>query len=325
MLSVMSKDNILLSIIVPVYNSEKYLKECLNSIVSDNHLIEIILVDDGSTDQSATICDEYAKKVDNIRVFHLTNKGVSAARNFGIKHSNGQWIWFIDSDDFIAINAIKVIIKNIKLYNPDVMIFKYDNVSENHLYGSKKRGHLINKKEAINSLILPEYATFPWNKIFRKTILIQYKIYFPENMILCEDMEFCSKAYDNAYNFFLLPSVLYSYRQNDDSVSFNKKRKHYKDAATANYDFYNYLAIKYPEFKSKVFKNTVIAIIAYLHRYHEDDNKYAILAGFIKKISKKEITNLNKRYQIEVLTFKYSKFLFRIIGSLKKVKMKFIS
>ena len=115
MLSVMSKDNILLSIIVPVYNSEKYLKECLNSIVSDNHLIEIILVDDGSTDQSATICDEYAKKVDNIRVFHLTNKGVSAARNFGIKHSNGQWIWFIDSDDFIAINAIKVIIKNIKL------------------------------------------------------------------------------------------------------------------------------------------------------------------------------------------------------------------
>lgn len=320
MVSVMSKDNVLLSIIVPVYNSEKYLRECLNSIMTDNHLIEIILVDDGSTDRSADICDEYVKKANNIRVFHLINEGVSAARNFGIRHSNGKWIWFIDSDDFITTNAIKIIIENIKLYKPDVMIFKYGNISKNHLYQNTKYGQLIDKKEAINSLILPEYATFPWNKIFRKKILIQNKIRFPKNMIMCEDMEFCYKVYDNAYKFLLIPSILYSYRQNYDSVSFSTKRKRYKDAAVANYDFYNYLAKEYPEFKSKVFKNTVIAIIAYLHRYHKDDNKYATLAKFIKKISKKEIKKLNKRYQIEVLTFKYSKFLFRAIaiGSFKK-------
>ncbi|MCI8881370.1 MAG: glycosyltransferase family 2 protein, partial [Clostridiaceae bacterium] len=96
-----NSDN-LISIIVPVYNTEKYLKQCLDSIrLQTNHNLDIILIDDGSTDSSAEICDRYEKMDSRIRVFHIKNGGVSNARNYGIQQAKGTWILFQDSDDWI--------------------------------------------------------------------------------------------------------------------------------------------------------------------------------------------------------------------------------
>ena len=116
----------LISVIVPVYNVEPYLRECLDSIVNQTYKnLEIILVDDGSTDNSAQICDEYADKDNRIKVIHKHNAGVVEARIDGLKESKAEYIIFVDSDDFIETNFISVMYKNLKEYNADLVCCQY--------------------------------------------------------------------------------------------------------------------------------------------------------------------------------------------------------
>ena len=111
------------SIIVPVYNVEKYLSTCVESILSQTfNNWELILINDGSTDYSGIICDEYKKKDTRIKVFHTENKGVSAARNIGLKNAIGEWIAFIDSDDYMEKNWLEVVSMTIKKYKAELYI-----------------------------------------------------------------------------------------------------------------------------------------------------------------------------------------------------------
>ena len=108
----------LISVIVPVYNVEKYLNKCLDSIISQTYTnLEIILIDDGSTDNCGKICDEYASKDKRIKVIHKENAGVSSARNYGIQCATGDWIMFVDSDDWIEFDAINSIRRECRMCN----------------------------------------------------------------------------------------------------------------------------------------------------------------------------------------------------------------
>ena len=114
-------DDNLISIIIPVYNVEKYLKKCINSVINQSHKnLEIILIDDGSTDKSGIILDEYAKIDERIKVYHKKNGGLSSARNYGIKRSNGNYICFIDSDDFISKYMIENLLNNLLKTQSDI-------------------------------------------------------------------------------------------------------------------------------------------------------------------------------------------------------------
>ena len=116
----------LVSIVVPVYNVDKYLDKCVNSIINQKYKnLEIILVDDGSTDESGKKCDLWAEKDNRIRVIHKENGGLSDARNVGIDNSKGYYISFIDSDDFIENDMIEVLLKEIKENNCDISICGY--------------------------------------------------------------------------------------------------------------------------------------------------------------------------------------------------------
>ena len=111
------------SVIIPIYNSEKYLHECLDSVINQTYKdIEIILVDDGSTDKSSSICDEYAKKDERIKVFHTSNNGPSHARNIGIDNATGEYIVFQDSDDYIELNMIEDTVKEALKSDSDLVI-----------------------------------------------------------------------------------------------------------------------------------------------------------------------------------------------------------
>ena len=132
-----------LSIIVPVYNIKKYLNKCIDSLLQQTlKTIEIILIDDGSTDNSGSICDEYAKRDNRIVVIHQENKGASYARNVGLKMAKGEWVTFVDSDDWVEENLYEIAMKELKENQPDIFIFNY--------YNNYPKKQLENKNNSFN-------------------------------------------------------------------------------------------------------------------------------------------------------------------------------
>lgn len=121
-----------ISVIVPIYNVEKYLPTCLNSIINQTYKnLEILLINDGSSDNSGEICENYAKMDNRIHVFHKRNEGVSSARNLGIDLSVGDFISFVDPDDFLDLNLYEIVISNMEKYNADIICFNcYDVINE---------------------------------------------------------------------------------------------------------------------------------------------------------------------------------------------------
>ena len=134
-----------ISIIIPVYNVEKYLATCLDSVINQTYKnLEILLIDDGSTDSSGLICEQYSKKDTRIKTIHKKNGGLSDARNVGISYASGDYISFIDSDDFIDINTFTILNQYIKQYNADIITFNYydyynkDKISPHLLFNNLK-------------------------------------------------------------------------------------------------------------------------------------------------------------------------------------------
>ena len=168
----------LITVIVPVYNIEKYLRECIDSIRSQTYRnLEIILVDDGSTDSSGEICDMYSQIDPRIRVTHKENGGLSDARNAGLDTAKGEWVLFVDADDYIPAEACATYIECISNIEADVVISKEIKYSDNkkcRIEGAKAIGDglkVLTSEEAVLAVyyrILPIYA---WGKLYRKEIL----------------------------------------------------------------------------------------------------------------------------------------------------------
>ena len=113
----------LISVIIPVYNAEDFLQICLDSVIGQSHTkIELILIDDGSTDKSRSICEQYALTDKRVKVFSQKNQGPAAARNNGVRHSRGDYIFFLDADDFIDKNSLKILIEAANQYQPDLVM-----------------------------------------------------------------------------------------------------------------------------------------------------------------------------------------------------------
>ena len=162
----------LISIIVPVYNVESYLKKCLESIINQTYKnIEIILIDDGSTDSSGKICDDYANKDKRIKVIHKQNGGVSDARNTALDICRGDYIGFIDSDDYIELDMYETLLKFLLNNNLDVAMCSSYTVKNKQLIRCKNfKPYILTGKEAIiNDLLINKYKGSPivvWNKFY---------------------------------------------------------------------------------------------------------------------------------------------------------------
>lgn len=221
------------SFVVPVYNSIQYIETCLESMTRQTfHDYEILFVDDGSTDGTAELCDHYAEAYKYIRVVHKENGGPASARNTGIRESKGEFIWFIDSDDAIAdVNALQEIDaildrnKNIDIiyflsneYNSNLseLIRRQQQFPTDGCY-SKCGAELLVEYGAKNALL--QIATSPVNKVFRRDILIQNNLFFPEKYRCYEEDEFLCKAAYFGKEFYFLNDFLYSVRVRPESVS----------------------------------------------------------------------------------------------------------
>ena len=216
-------DNIKFSVIVPVYGVEKYIDQCVQSLLIQTYKnYELILVDDGSPDNCGQICDQYAEKDNRIRVVHKKNGGLSSARNAGLDIAKGEYVIFLDSDDFWDdAEALSGINRNLSESKADVLIFpakRYYEESGKVTYilpGEVDRTRIIEKNIniAIEYLLKHNiYRAAAWNKVILRSLIEKYKMRFKEG-VLSEDMDWCGDLLLNANRFDFYPNPFYCYRQ----------------------------------------------------------------------------------------------------------------
>lgn len=212
----------MVSIIVPVYNAEKFLELCITSIINQSYNdIELILIDDGSTDNSGKICDEYALKDERITVFHCRNNGVSAARNIGLDNAKGKYIIFIDSDDYVEKNYIEELVKAIESDKNELAICGIKEIENKKVKIRKKRAKLTgNFYEDYFSLI--DFLCVPFAKIFLSEIIEKNKIRFNEKLSYAEDEIFNLTYYQYINNYKFVYKCLYIYNRFSGSLGDKK-------------------------------------------------------------------------------------------------------
>lgn len=189
------KDTPKISVIVPVYQVEEVLSRCIESILYQSFSdFELLLVDDGSFDSSGSICDQYAQKDDRVRVFHLKNKGVSAARNHGLRNAVGDYVVFIDSDDWVERSFFMDISKY--FYKNDVILWGGEMINEDgkslgNLQPQKSETSFYSLSDIIYSMFRIGLLGYSWSMSIRRAILAEHQIYFDERISIHEDAIFC--------------------------------------------------------------------------------------------------------------------------------------
>lgn len=229
-------NNIDLSIIVPVFNVEGYLKRALDSILMQSSPInyEIVLIDDGSSDNSGAICDEYQNNFSNVCVRHIENNGVSEARNLGISLSRGNYLYFMDPDDFLSDDFFEQICPNLN-GKWNVLCFGYNEIKENNNTILSCRSHsyqhlgLLKKEEFRNDFIdlfKTDMMYNVWSRIYNKEFILKNNIKFPSRPI-GEDTLFNFQVYQHLDNILFIDSTLYNYiagRSGSALTEFNPRR-----------------------------------------------------------------------------------------------------
>lgn len=210
------KERPLISIIVPVYNVEKYLRECLDSICGQQNIdSEIIVVDDGSTDGSGAICDEYAGKYANITVIHKQNEGAAFARNAGLDIITGDYVGFVDSDDYIAADMYETLLRAIVRTESDIACCGYKRVIGGEVTAEEKpvtKAVVLSGQEIIKNLMLDKEMTYsPWDKLFKAELFKEIR--FPQKEKLpSEDMPCIYETLKKAEKVVYIGIAKYYYR-----------------------------------------------------------------------------------------------------------------
>ena len=209
----------MISIIVPVYKVEPYLKKCIESIINQTYRdIEIILIDDGSPDRCGEICEEYAEKDSRIRVFHTENRGLSAARNYGIDKANGQYIGFVDSDDWIEPAMYEVLLKTAKESGSEVVQcgFYKDYPTTSEIIATP--ANTYTSVEALQAYLDGEFRSSVWGYLWEKECFSE--VMFPEGHVY-EDLVLIYKFFSAIRSVTTINTPLYHYVQREGSICFS--------------------------------------------------------------------------------------------------------
>ncbi len=220
----------LISVVVPVYNVEQYLDRCVESIVNQTYTnLEIILVDDGSPDNCPTMCDEWAKKDARIQVVHKENAGLGMARNSGLAVAAGEFVCFIDSDDFVLPYAIETCLQEIEENNADTILYgRNDAYPDGRIVADRCNvtKHVYATEQIANQLLLElledgvGYGVSACSKMFNLHIIQKNNIRFrSEREVISEDTFFCLDYFSKAKKAVVIPERLYCYFKNENSLS----------------------------------------------------------------------------------------------------------
>lgn len=246
--------NVLVSVIVPVYKVELYLERCLKSIISQTYKnLEIILVDDGSPDKCPEICDQYAEYDKRIKVIHKPNGGLSSARNAGIDVMNGEYVTFIDSDDFIPEDAIEKWVHYIKEYHADIVAGKYQMYYKGDILERNSTGK-AEKWSACDALrymfIIDGKLCSAWGKLYDARLFERLR--YPEDIQYAEDMYVIHLLFHEAENIVFTNDVQYYYSQEGESLvrsAFSEKKLQRAEAVEK---WIKFIEEFYPELKEEI-------------------------------------------------------------------------
>ena len=228
------------SIIVPIYNIEKFLSQCIESICHQTYLdFECLLIDDGSTDHSSSICDYYARIDHRIKAFHKKNGGLTSARNYGLQHSSGDWIMHIDGDDWIEPDSLKRLLQTADNNNADMVIGDFYFAYDDYKMPYKVSEWTENKITSLCDYISSPWTTV-WQGIAKHNIYTYNTLESPSEITYCEDSHlmvrlcyYSSKIVNCHYHF-------YNYRQQNNSIMHNLNKKTEKDEQWAYLDIINF-------------------------------------------------------------------------------------
>lgn len=304
------------SIIVPLYNTEKYIGECIDSIINQDYdNWELIIVNDGSKDNGRDIVLNYSNNDSRIKLIDQSNSGVSVARNNGLKNAVGDFIIFLDSDDWLEPNSLSLISK----YDSDFIILGFnkcyvdrvDSIVDNNV-------EINNRSDVIDNIYLNEKIQgFLCTKVFKKSIINDHNMKFDEKIRICEDLIFVDEyvKYCNSFNY--IDVALYNYRMRKSSASFSAV----KNKDTSSLDAYMYLIDK-----NKDDLNIINALnYSFLCNYYKV-KKYCTNEQkmFAKKICKNEkniISNLSRGQKFRFYIVKYNYSLFLLLKKYKDKKL----
>lgn len=303
-----SAKNELISVVVPVYNVEEYLEKCVNSIINQTYKnIEIILVDDGSKDNSGKMCDKLSQKDERIKVIHKKNGGLSDARNAGIKIANGDYIGFVDSDDYIEEDMFETLYKLIKENNSDISIVSFNEIYNGKLIGVKnsKKLEKFTKIEALKELLIDnKIQSYAWNKLFKRKLFTN--IEFPTNKNF-EDIATTLLLFEKANKVVLLEEPKYNYVRRDNSIVGVKNYKTYKDYLDVISEKYAYLDGKYEELDlwnaynfviNMIWVYTIIVTFDLDDVYKEFEKHFGLFKELIQKYGNELIEKLDNYNKI---------------------------
>lgn len=257
----------LVSVIVPVYNVEKYLAECLDSILASTYSnLEIIVVDDGSPDNCPRICDEYALKDSRIKVIHQENRGLVGARNAGLAVATGKYVAFVDSDDAVSPVMYEQLICAIEETEADMAACEYANdismlvTSSDRITGEIQKFDDYDEKLSVltcaPSIRSKTWTScYVWNKLYRRDLI---QSHFRKECLMCEDLRFNWDYILNCRRMIIVPAALHFYRLNEDSITgkYKTQMKNHKmvDKGIANANLWaqiaKYSTIKEPRLQS---------------------------------------------------------------------------
>ena len=265
----------LVTVIVPIYKVEQYINRCVDSIISQTYKnLEIILVDDGSPDSCGKICDDYAKSDSRIKVIHKENGGLSDARNAGIAVANGDYLMFVDSDDWVDEDFCESAVSTLEKNNSDIVVFGYNRVdeSDNLLDSWNLQGrHKYSKQEALKKLFRSEIDNYAWNKIYKRSLF--HEIRYPKGK-LWEDIGTTYLLFAEAESIYISNCVTYNYLMRKSSITGQRNRKGELDMFTQRLEQYEFAQKNFPGLSKEILPLLVFsALRAYIFAGNDRNGK----------------------------------------------------
>ena len=306
------------SVIVAVYNAEKYLNKCIQSILDQTFTnFEVLLINDGSTDSSGTMCDNYAKQDSRIRVIHQLNSGVAQARQTGIENARGEYSIHADPDDMMLPTQLEVLYRKATHSHADMVICDFYKQRARGTKRSKQKPTTLSAASIIDELLSGKLHGPLWNKLIRTSLYSKYNISFVPRLNYCEDLLVCVKLLLNHIKVAYVNEALYHYNMviNDNSITRNYSREKLELRLT----FLRHLFAAIPEGKHERSKSNIATAVAYqcLQWGILSDKEYAETFGEYQKLFKKSDFNIKRKTALQLSANGYQSVARRFIKKKK--------